>query len=135
MAIDGVSSATANSGMIASQNTMQALDKDAFLKLLVTQLRYQDPMNPMEDKEFISQLAQFSSLEQMQSLNTGFEGLSKSSIASQAFALIGKTIEYADPNYEGPRTGRVDKVTIEYGSPILNIGSEKVLLANVVTVY
>ena len=71
----------------------------------------------------------------MQGLNTGFEGLSKSSIASQAFALIGRTIDYADPAYDAPLTGRVDKVTFEYGSPILNIGTEKVLLANVVTVY
>lgn len=48
------------------------LDKDAFLRLLTTQLANQDPLNPMEDKEFIAQLAQFSSLEQMQSLNKTF---------------------------------------------------------------
>ncbi|MTI57300.1 flagellar hook capping FlgD N-terminal domain-containing protein [Geosporobacter ferrireducens] len=47
----------------------QELDKDAFLQLLVTQLRYQDPLNPMDDKEFVAQMAQFSALEQMQNLN------------------------------------------------------------------
>jgi len=61
------------------------LGKDDFLKLLVTQLRYQDPLEPMEDKEFISQMAQFSSLEQMQNLNTSFSSV-------KAFSLIGKRI-------------------------------------------
>ena len=135
MPVDGVTNSTNSPGSTMSNVAMQTLDKNAFLKLLVTQLRHQDPMNPMEDKEFISQLAQFSSLEQMQSLNTGFEGLSKSSIASQAFALIGRTIDYADPAYDSPLTGKVDKVTFEYGSPILNIGTQKVLLGNVVAIY
>lgn len=68
------------------------LSKDAFLKLLVTELRYQDPMNPKEDKEFIAQMAQFSSLEQMQNMSQGFSGL-------QGAAMLGKTIsaEVRDP--------------------------------------
>ena len=58
------------------------LDKDAFLRLLTTQLANQDPLNPIEDREFIAQLAQFSSLEQMQNLNktvtTNSLGISRS---------------------------------------------------------
>lgn len=56
------------------------LDKDAFLKLLTTQLSNQDPLSPMEDREFIAQLAQFSSLEQMTELNKTMEKSSQSTI-------------------------------------------------------
>ena len=49
----------------ASRAVSKELDKEAFLKLLIAQLANQDPMNPMEDREFIAQMAQFSSLEQM----------------------------------------------------------------------
>ncbi|TCO79945.1 flagellar hook capping FlgD N-terminal domain-containing protein [Marinisporobacter balticus] len=51
------------------------LGKDAFLQLLVTQLSHQDPLNPVEDKEMLAQMAQFSSLEQMQTFNKSMEGL------------------------------------------------------------
>lgn len=56
----------------AQNSKSNNLDKDAFLKLLVTQLQNQDPLSPMEDREFIAQMAQFSSLEQMQNLNDTF---------------------------------------------------------------
>jgi len=71
------------------------LDRNAFLNLLITQLRHQDPLNPMDDRDFISQMAQFSTLEQMQNLNTTFE-------RTQAFTMIGRAI---DAEFPHPITG------------------------------
>lgn len=72
-----------------------ALDKDSFMLLLVTQFKYQDPLNPMEDKEFIAQLAQFSSLEQLMTMNESMDSLTEATYAQQmlnATSYIGKTV-------------------------------------------
>lgn len=71
----------------------ETMGKDAFLKLLVTQLENQDPLNPTENTEFVAQLAQFSSLEGIQNLNSSFGGMKGSMEALQEFgaaSLIGK---------------------------------------------
>ena len=71
------------------------LDRDAFLQLLIVQLQHQDPLNPMDDRDFIAQMAQFSALEQMIQLNQTFE-------RSQAYSMIGQVIEFSFPH---PITG------------------------------
>ena len=62
------------------------LGKQDFLKLLVTQMRYQDPLEPMKDSDFVAQTAQFSSVEQLLDLNKAFSGL-------QSVSMIGKSIK------------------------------------------
>ncbi|MFD2208830.1 flagellar hook assembly protein FlgD [Virgibacillus halophilus] len=84
------------------------LDKDAFLKILMTQLQNQDPSSPMDDKEFIAQMAQFSQLEQMTNMTKSIDALVQSQMISpvvQYSHMIGKTVTY--PNYN-EETGVVD---------------------------
>jgi flagellar basal-body rod modification protein FlgD len=82
----------------AERKTGQStLDQDAFLKILLTQLANQDPSKPMEDKEFISQMANFSSLEQMTQMNkalTGFIEMQMDSHFLSHSQLIGKEIKW-----------------------------------------
>ena len=71
----------------------QQLGKDDFLKLLLTQLTNQDPTSPMEDTQFISQMAQFSSLEQMTNMNESFKKMVSVINSSQAASTLGKSVE------------------------------------------
>ena len=70
----------------ASKNDV--LGKDAFLKLLVTQLQNQDPLNPLDDKEFIAQLAQFSSLEQMTNISEGITSLTEKTAQQDMLSAV-----------------------------------------------
>jgi len=85
-----------NKTITGARQGKQVLDKDDFLKILVTQLSHQDPTQPMEDREFIAQMAQFSTLEQMTNLNREFSQVMKLMAASQAVNLLGKNVEIAD---------------------------------------
>lgn len=105
----------------ASKTTDKAngskLDKDAFLQLLVTQMKYQDPLNPSSNTEYVAQLATFSQLEQLQNL-------SDSSSTSQAFGLVGKTVDITTESATGNTaviTGTVDYVSISNGEAKLSI--------------
>ncbi len=74
----------------------QELGKDDFLKLLITQLSHQNPIQPMEDKEFISQMAQFSTLDQMTSMADDFSKLSSMLSSSEAASSLGRDVDLID---------------------------------------
>ena len=76
--------------------TEQTLGEDDFLKLLAPQLSAQDPMQPTDDPQFISQMASFSSLQQMSTLNTNFTGFATSQTAAQAPSYLGKQVSVTD---------------------------------------
>lgn len=98
------------------------LGKDDFLKLLLAQLRNQDPMKPMEDKEFITQMAQLNSLEQLQTLNERIGELMGSDIIGRASELIGRHVEALDESGKLV-AGVVDSVRFKDGQPILRVGN------------
>ena len=91
------------------------LDKDAFFELLTTQLKYQDPLSPMDNTQFIAQMAQFSSLEQMENMNSNMNQFLKIQGLSEGAALIGKTVETIDSETGETIKGEVKKVTFEDG--------------------
>ena len=76
--------------------TEKTLGEDDFLKLLATQLSAQDPMQPTDDTQFISQMASFSSLQQMSALNTNFTGFATSQKAAEAPSYLGKQVSVTD---------------------------------------
>lgn len=94
--INAIGGAPAASPAAAATNS--ALGKDDFLKLLVTQLQHQDPLNPMEDKEFIGQMAQFTSLEQLSNLAGSMDELRQADQISQGIGLIGHELTYETPD-------------------------------------
>ena len=105
MAVDRMNKQLAVNGRKASQE----LGKDDFLKLLLTQLSHQDPTSPMDNNEFIAQMAQFSSLEQMTNMNQEFYKLNSMLSGNQAVSTLGKTV---DIDLNGViSTGVVDAVT------------------------
>ncbi|HSV55621.1 MAG TPA: flagellar hook assembly protein FlgD [Magnetospirillaceae bacterium] len=69
------------------------LDKDDFLKILLAQLQHQDPTNPMEDREFIAQMAQFSSLEQMTNMGREFSKVASMLRLGEAQGMLGRRVE------------------------------------------
>ncbi|NCO66019.1 MAG: flagellar hook assembly protein FlgD [Candidatus Aquicultor secundus] len=123
----------------------EALGKDSFLQLLVTQMRYQDPLEPAKDTDYIAQLAQFNALEQMQNLNDKFDQMLKWSQLTQSSNLIGKqvdglTLTGEDKDGDGNAdvakvSGAVKEVKFVKGEPILMVGSTEVKLSDIARIY
>ncbi|MCF6150342.1 MAG: hypothetical protein E3K37_17040 [Candidatus Kuenenia sp.] len=115
---------------------------ESFLTLFTTQLQYQDPLDPQDNSEFLSQLAQFTTLEQEQqqteylsdlsSLDTASLQLDQIGVASE---FIGKTITYSDDEGEGEYTGVVEGVQLEEdGTVSFVIDGESVSISNFIKV-
>lgn len=105
--------------MLQGKEIKHELGKDDFLKLLIAQLQHQDPTKPLEDKEFIAQMAQFSSLEQMKQVNDTLSLLNQGFLVNQTLALLGTEVNVQTPY--GVETGIVDSVVFEGGIPKVSV--------------
>ncbi|SDL73776.1 flagellar hook capping FlgD N-terminal domain-containing protein [Halarsenatibacter silvermanii] len=97
------------------------LGRDAFLELLVTQLGNQDPLEPMDNDEFITQMAQFSELEQMENLNTTMGDFVERQELAEGSALIGREVETVHPESGESVLGEVNRISREDGEIYLQL--------------
>ena len=109
-----------------------------YMKLLITQLQNQNPLEPMDNNEMASQLAQFSQLQQLESLNSNFANVLSATDRNYANSLIGKEISFASENETGGRditSGIVEEVINNVdGEIILVTGDHVVALDGVISV-
>jgi flagellar basal-body rod modification protein FlgD len=117
MGIGPVSAAT------SSSQSAFGLDFQSLLQIILTQLTYQDPLKPMDNFEFVSQLAQFSQLQQTQTLNDQITSLLAAQAASQATSLLGRTVDVSQSSASGAATqsGTVTAVAFSNGQPQITI--------------
>jgi flagellar basal-body rod modification protein FlgD len=109
-AIDSASSGTSPASSLSMQD---------FLKVLLTQLTYQDPLKPMDDEQFMAQLAQFTTLGQTQQMNANIQQMLTNQAALQSVGLIGRTVDITTSS--GPVTGTVTALSLAGSSPQLTI--------------
>ncbi len=127
-------------GVLSTGNTLKdtkeasgkgaSLDKDAFLQLLVAQMKYQDPLQPTSNTEYISQLATFSELEEMQNIGQSMD-------LQRASALVGKEVivkSVSETGKESFVSGKVDYVVMEKGKAMLSINETLYPIADLDTV-
>ncbi len=132
VSLTAASSGTGNQEVDFKQDRMN-LGKDDFLRLLITELRYQDALNPVDDREMIAQLAQFSSLEQMQNLGNKVEELARAQKATQAASLIGRTVTAVNSDGEEV-AGKVTGVEFYGEYMYLTVADRKILFTNVLKI-
>src|SRR5699024_457568 len=118
----------------------QDLGKDEFIKILMTQLQHQDPLNPMEDKDFIAQMATFSSLQQMMNMTKSIDTLVNNQMVSpviQYSHMIGNEVTYEsvddDTNEVSELTSKVVAVSQKDGWAILELENGEKVYADGVT--
>ncbi|NDV85728.1 flagellar hook assembly protein FlgD [Aurantimonas aggregata] len=124
MSVSGISGTTSYQAAQTTAEKSSTLDYDSFLKLLVAEMSHQDPLNPTDSTQYISQFASFSSVEQAIQTNKKLDSLMTVSALTQANSLIGRTATSAD----GSVTGTVEAVRVVDGGVQAVLGGGKTLM-------
>lgn len=112
-------SISATTGASSATSSASSMTLQDFLKVLLTQLTYQDPLKPMDNQEFMAQIAQFTTLQQAQLTNAGISQLLTNQASLQSVGLIGRTVDVNTTN--GTVTGTVSALSLAGSTPQLTV--------------
>jgi flagellar basal-body rod modification protein FlgD len=112
-------SISATTGASSATSSASSMTLQDFLKVLLTQLTYQDPLKPMDNQEFMAQIAQFTTLQQAQLTNAGIAQLLTNQASLQSVGLIGRTVDVTTTN--GVVTGTVSALSLAGSTPQLTV--------------
>lgn len=118
MAVESIGAVIDNTATIRNAG----LGQEDFLKVLLTQLSFQDPLKPMDNQEFIAQMAQFTNLELTRQQREQVDSLLTIQSATQAIGLIGKTVEVRTST--GSQVGNVTTITFRNGAPLATVKAD-----------
>ena len=117
----------ASIGAVAGSNAVDlnanGIGLQDFLKILLTQLTYQDPLKPVDNQQFMAQIAQFTTLEQTQQLNSKIDALLTTQASLQSVGLIGRTVDISTTS--GNVTGSVLSLSLSGDTPLLSIQTQQ----------
>jgi flagellar basal-body rod modification protein FlgD len=133
--VSSTSSTNNSTTTTSSTSSNSEVSQQQFLTILLAQMKNQDPLNPMDDTQFITQLAQFSSLEQLEKVNENLSAGMYLDIFSQAASMMGRNIDAVDPTTGDTISGEVSAVSFEDGNATLTVGDETVGLGYVTRIY
>jgi flagellar basal-body rod modification protein FlgD len=115
MATSAISAASSLSGTAVSKLSVEDL-----MRVLLTELTYQDPLKPVDNKDFMAQIAQFTALDATQQLNTNIEQLLSVQSMNQSVGLLGKTVSVTTSDGSSVK-GKVSAITMSGGQPQLSV--------------
>jgi flagellar basal-body rod modification protein FlgD len=125
-------SSSSTSSTALPSNPNGTLGDDTFLQLMVTQLQDQDPLNPTDTSSYLSELAQFTSLEQETNTATSTQQTATSNATTEALSLLGQNVNYTDANGVS-QSGTVSAIDLSGSSPTLTIGTTTGITTSQVT--